>query len=191
MTHTRRHLYRAMLEGTAYGVRHHLDLMAEVGVVPRRLVAVGGGSQSELWTQIVSDVTGLALECVEQPIGPALGDAFLAGYGIGLFGDFEPLHERWVRIGRTFQPDARIAAVYDQYYRVYRRLYERTADEMHELSRLSTLQPGLMQTSPDHAAEAEATAALGADADNGTTDERCATAGCPARDGRVRPERRR
>jgi xylulokinase len=141
MSHGRRHLYRGLLEGVAYGVRHHVDLMAEVGIVPRRLVAVGGGSQSELWTQIVSDVTGQTLECVEQPIGPALADAFLAGYGIGLFEDFVPLAEHWVRVGRTVHPDARATAVYDEYYRVYRRLYERTAGEMHDLARLSEIEP--------------------------------------------------
>jgi xylulokinase len=149
MSHTRHHLYRGLLEGVAYGVRHHFDLMAEVGVVPRRLVAVGGGSQSELWTQTLSDVTGQTLECVDQPIGPALADAFLAGYGIGLFSDFVPLAERWVRIGRTVRPDPRITAVYDQYYRVYRRLYDRTAEEMHELARLSAIQSDSVLTGPE------------------------------------------
>jgi xylulokinase len=136
VSHTRSHLYRGVLEGVAYGVRHHCDLMAEVGVVPRRLVAVGGGSQSELWMQIVSDVTGQTLECVERPIGPALADAFLAGYGLGLFSELAPLAERWVRIERTVRPNARATTAYDRYYRVYRRLYERTAEEMHELARL-------------------------------------------------------
>ena len=141
MSHTRHHVYRGLLEGVAYGVRHHLDLMAEVGVVPRRLVGVGGGSQSELWTQIVSDVTGQPLECVERSIGPALADAFLAGYGVGLFSDFAPLAERWVAIGRAVRPDPRATAIYDQYYRVYRRLYAHTAEEMHELARLGAIQP--------------------------------------------------
>src|SRR5438876_8618676 len=115
VSHTRHHLYRGLLEGVAYGVRHHFDLMAEVDVIPGRLVALGGGSQSELWTQIVSDVTGLTLECVERPIGPALADAFLAGYGVGLFSDFAPLTESWVRIGRTVRPDPEVTRVYDPY----------------------------------------------------------------------------
>jgi xylulokinase len=91
--------------------------------------------------QILSDVTGQTLECVDRPIGPALADAFLAGYGIGLFSDFAPLAERWVRIGRTVRPDRRVTTLYDQYYRVYRRLYERTATEMHELARLGGVMP--------------------------------------------------
>jgi xylulokinase len=138
VSHTRRHLYRGLLEGVAYGVRHHLDVIGEVGLSPRRLVAVGGGSQSALWMQIVSDVTGQPLECVERPIGPALVGAFLAGYGIGLFDSFTPLAERWVGIGRVVRPDAGAAAVYERYYRVYRRLYQRTAEEMHELAQLSS-----------------------------------------------------
>jgi xylulokinase len=164
VSHTRHHLYRALLEGAAYGVRHHFDLMAEVGVVPRRLVAVGGGSQSELWTQIVSDVTGQTLECVERPIGPALADAFLAGYGIGLLSDFAPLAERWVRIGRSVRPDPQATTVYDQYYRVYRRLYERTAEEMHELARLSAIQPVSAPTHSDHSVGTDLPAVRTADA---------------------------
>ena len=147
-SHTRAHLYRAVLEAAAYGIRHHFDLMAEVGVVPRRLVAVGGGSRSALWTQIVGDVLGRPLGCVEHPIGPPLANAFLAGYGIGLFRDFGPLAERWIRIGRTVRPDPRATAVYDRYYRVYRRLYERTAEEMHELARLGATEPASASTGP-------------------------------------------
>ncbi len=140
-SHTRHHLYRGLLEGVAFGLRHHFDLMAEVDVIPQRLVAVGGGSRDKLWTQIVSDVTDQILECVDVPIGPALANAFLAGYGIGLFSDFEPLAEHWVRIGRIVRPEPSATAIYDQYYGVYRRLYDRTADEMHELARLSTIKP--------------------------------------------------
>jgi xylulokinase len=80
------------------------------------------------------------LECVEMPIGPALADAYLAGFGIGLFSDFESLAEHWVRIGRVVHPDPRTTAAYEQYYPVYRRLYDRTVDEMHELARLSTIE---------------------------------------------------
>jgi sugar (pentulose or hexulose) kinase len=55
----RAHLYRASLEGTAYGVRHNLETMSAMGAPPRRLVAVGGGAKNPLWLQIVSDVSGL------------------------------------------------------------------------------------------------------------------------------------
>ena len=73
VSHTRHHVYRGLLEGVAYGVRHHLEHMAESGVVPSRLTAVGGGSQSDLWMQIVSDVTGRPLDRVEPQDWPGAG----------------------------------------------------------------------------------------------------------------------
>jgi xylulokinase len=141
VSHTRAHLYRALLEGVAYALRHHFELMAQIGVIPRRLVALGGGARSELWRQIVSNVTGHTLECVERDVGAPLADAFLAGYGIGLFDDFSQLSESWVRIGEIVSPDPECSSVYDRYYSVYRRLYERTKEDMHELTCLSTSLP--------------------------------------------------
>jgi xylulokinase len=137
LSHTRAHVYRALLEGVAYALRHHFDLMTEVGVVPRRLVALGGGARSKLWTQIVSDVTRHPLACLQHDVGAPLADAFLAGYGIGLFDDFSQLSDRWVRIGNSVSPHAESSCIYDGYYSVYRRLYERTKEDMHELACLS------------------------------------------------------
>ena len=68
LSHGRGHLYRAMLEASAYGVRHIFEAMWEAGG-GERLVAVGGGSKGGLWTQIVSDVTGRAQDPPEQTIG--------------------------------------------------------------------------------------------------------------------------
>jgi xylulokinase len=44
MAHTRGHLYRAMLEATAYSARAILDALADAGVRAERIVAVGGGT---------------------------------------------------------------------------------------------------------------------------------------------------
>jgi xylulokinase len=75
MSDTRGHLYRAMLEATAYGVRHIFEYMREVGGGGERLAAVGGGTKGGLWTQIVSDVTGRRRDLPERTIGAAYGDA--------------------------------------------------------------------------------------------------------------------
>ena len=81
LSHTKAHLYRASLEGTAYGVRHNLETMSAMGAPPRRLVAVGGGAKNPLWLQIVSDVSGLPQDVPERTIGASYGDAFMAGLG--------------------------------------------------------------------------------------------------------------
>jgi xylulokinase len=74
LSHGRGHLYRAMLEATAYGVRHIFEFMRDAGGGGKRLVAVGGGTKGGLWTQIVSDVTGRPQDLPEQTIGASYGD---------------------------------------------------------------------------------------------------------------------
>ena len=93
LPHGRGHLYRALLEATAYGVRHNLEALDEAGGAAQRLVAVGGGTRGGLWTQIVSDVTGRPQEVPRETIGAAFGDALLAGLASGLgvrWGRVEP-----------------------------------------------------------------------------------------------------
>jgi xylulokinase len=70
----------------------------------------------------------------ERTLGAAYGDAYLAGYAAGLFADSKPLKQQWVRIARVIEPNPDHAALYDNLYGVYRRLYEQTRDEMHRLA---------------------------------------------------------
>jgi xylulokinase len=136
LSHTRAHLYRAVLEGTAFGVRHNLEAMRGMGAQPRRLVAVGGGAKNRLWLQIVSDVSGLAQDVPERTIGASYGDAFLAGLATGIVPDRSALHRDWVTIVTRLEPDPVRHAAYEPYYGIYRRLYERAKEELHELARL-------------------------------------------------------
>ena len=139
LSHTRAHLYRASLEGTAYGVRHNLETMAAMGAPPRRLVAVGGGAKNRLWLQIVSDVSGLPQAMPERTIGAAYGDAFLAGLATGLVPKLDALTRDWVTIAATLEPRAAERRTYDEYYRVYRHLYEAAKDDLHALARLGAV----------------------------------------------------
>ncbi|GAA5090228.1 FGGY-family carbohydrate kinase [Nocardia iowensis] len=116
--HGRAELYRAALEGIAYGVRHNLAAMTEAGGRAGRLVAVGGGTKGGLWTQIVSDVTGLPQQLPAETIGACLGDALLAAAAAGVD------TASWNPIIGTVEPYPERTAEYDSYYRRYRELYE-------------------------------------------------------------------
>jgi xylulokinase len=121
--HGRGHLFRALLESFAYGVRHHLEVLGEHGLRPARARVTNGGASSGLWKQIVADVTGLVLEPVVDHPGSALGAAFAAGVGTGAFADWGAV-ARFVSLASPIAPRAAHAAVYDQRYRAYRALYE-------------------------------------------------------------------
>ena len=136
LSHTRAHLYRASLEGTAFGVRHNLETMTEMGAAPKRLVAVGGGAKNPLWLQIVCDASGLPQDVPERTIGASFGDAFLAGLATGIVPGVAALRRDWVRIADHLVPDPAAHAVYDRYYPVYRHLYEAAKEDLHALARL-------------------------------------------------------
>ena len=122
-------LYRSVLEGIAFAVRHNLETMGEVA---GPVVAVGGGTQSALWLQIVSDVTGLAQEVPEIALGASYGDALLAAEGVGLAAS----GSSWRRTRTTIRPDSGNRAVYDDLYTHYRALYPATREIQHSLARL-------------------------------------------------------
>jgi xylulokinase len=146
LLHTRGHLYRAVLEGVGYGVRHHLEIMHELDAAPLRIVAVGGGTQSDLWAQIVSDIAGITQLIPARKIGASYGDAMLAGLAVGVIDSVEELADGWTRIARTVEPNPANAAVYDEGYGIYRDLYENTKGQLHALARMGNTPKAL--TSP-------------------------------------------
>jgi xylulokinase len=142
LTHTRADLYRAALEGTAFGVRHNLETMAAMGSTPRRLVAVGGGARNRTWLRAVSDATGVPQDVPERTTGAAYGDAFLAGLATGLVPNLSALNGQWVRIAETLQPNPAVRPLYDELYGIYGDLYENALDQLHALARLQLPRPG-------------------------------------------------
>jgi len=133
--HTRGHLFRAILEGIAFAIRHHVDVLAELGVGPSRVRLTGGGARSSLWRQILADVLDLPVQHVEGA-SPALGAAYAAGVGAGLVSGWEGI-AGFTRVADTTEPVAVRAARYQELYAIYRSLYPATADQQHALARFS------------------------------------------------------
>lgn len=131
LSHCREELFRAVLEGVGHGVRHNLDTFAAIGARVGRLVAVGGGAQTDTWLQIVSDITGVPQEVPEVTVGASYGDAFLAGRAAGVLRR-EDL-AGWIRPGRTIVPNAQAKAVHDRLHAQYLALYQGTRDVVHRL----------------------------------------------------------
>ena len=129
--HTRAHLYQACLEGVAYGIAQHLRGYAEIGMETRRLIAVGGGTKTPKWMQIVADATGKEL-LLGGVYGAAFGDALLAAQGTGAIKSTQDMEKR-VRFNGVIRPDPQKTAIYDPLVEDYIRLYEQTKQIMHRL----------------------------------------------------------
>ncbi|WP_433803379.1 FGGY-family carbohydrate kinase [Actinomycetospora sp. CA-084318] len=122
-------LYRAALEGIAHGVRHNL---AAFPAPDPRLVAVGGGTAGGVWTQIVSDVTGLPQDVPADTTGAALGDAWLAAVAVGAGPDITT----WNPVVGTVRPDPATRELHDAMHEHYRALYPATRETAHFLAGL-------------------------------------------------------
>ncbi len=129
LSHTRGDLYRAALEATGFAVRHNIEALEQAGGDIRRIVAVGGGTQGGLWTQIVSDVTGREQEIRAQSIGASYGAALLAAQLVS-----SATIDAWNPVQSTVEPDPAVVEQYEELYRLYRDLYPRTADTVHALA---------------------------------------------------------
>jgi xylulokinase len=120
LTQTRGHLFRAVLEGIAFGFRHHLDVFRERGHAPKRVRVTDGGSRSRVWTQVTADVLGLPLEKIALRSGSAVAAAFAAGVGVGVFDTWQDI-DRFVTVSETVEPGD--GHVYEDGYATYRALY--------------------------------------------------------------------
>jgi xylulokinase len=133
---TRAHMIRAVLEGTAFALKHNLKTAAEIGVNVEVLNAMGGAANSRLWTQIKSDVTGKIINIPASDTATTLGAAILAGVGVGAYKDFKEAVNRTIKIGRIQKPDMEKNKIYNKYYEIYIELYENLKGTMSKISQI-------------------------------------------------------
>jgi xylulokinase len=132
LAHNRDHLFRAVLEGVAYGIAHNIETFKLIGAPVQRIVAVGGGTKTSTWLKIVSDVSGVSQEVPALTIGASYGDAFLAGLAAGILRKDDL--NKWVKPGRRIEADEPRHRIYRSYYSDYLALYEQTKTITHHLS---------------------------------------------------------
>ena len=124
LAHTRDHMTRAILEGSAFGLRDILDAMVAAGLDVQRLVIVGGGAKGPLWRQIKADVTGLPVRVPVSVETTATGAAILAAVGAGIHGSVAGAVDAFVAYRpEEHQPDPSVREAYDDAYRRYRDVY--------------------------------------------------------------------
>ncbi|WP_088889441.1 xylulokinase [Leptolyngbya ohadii] len=120
LAHGQPDLIRALLEGVALSLKAVQQVMAPLASI-ETLVATGGGTQSELWLQILANAlqTKLVIPAAEE--GAAYGAALLAIVGAGAVSLEDVL--RQVKGNETaVEPDAEFA--YEKQFQQFQALYE-------------------------------------------------------------------
>ncbi len=127
LSHDLGHLWRAMLEAYAFAIRHHVEVLNEMGHCTDRFMVSDGGSNSRIWMQIVSDVLQKPLQRLSGHPGSCLGAAWTAAIGTGLTEDWAGV-SRFVTRGDVVEPDPRYAEIYARGYQHFRELYTRLSE---------------------------------------------------------------
>ena len=120
MSHTKRHLIRAVMEGVVFQI---VWMMESFRSKPSAegLILAGGASRSPLWTQLLADVSGYSVRVPEAADLACVGAAVLAGVGAGVFGSVTEGYRKLTVAERVVHPDPAASEIYQSLLQVYKR----------------------------------------------------------------------
>lgn len=125
VSHTRAHLLRSVYEGIVFSHRYHLEkLLATRKQPPDAIRLAGGAARSDVWTQMFADILGLPVETVMAGETGALGCAIAAAAASGEYACLEEAAKAMCPIGKRFEPNMAVHEIYDQRYKLYKRINE-------------------------------------------------------------------
>ncbi len=123
MDSTREDMTQAVLEGVAFGIRDSLEAAKKLGITVDKSFITGGGAKSPLWKKIFANVLNIKLELPETEQGPGYGGAILAAVACGEYDSVEAATKELIKVTDIVEPDAELAAKYEEKYQVFRELY--------------------------------------------------------------------
>lgn len=118
--HTRGHIYRSILEAVALTMRKHIfDMAEELDVTLDKVIITGGGSNSDLFMQILADTFGI--KTVRNVVNGAagLGSAICAAVATGAYESFDEAVANMVKIKDTFTPQKENMELYNKMFPIY------------------------------------------------------------------------
>ena len=126
--HERHDLIRALLEGCAHEMKMVFDAFQsdiKGGIDDFRLT--GGGTKSDGFVQIMTDVIGQPTTVTKERECTALGAAILGAYGSGAFSSINEAVGAMVQVEGTFEPNLKLGELYGEQHGIYRGIYESVA----------------------------------------------------------------
>lgn len=123
---SRAHLVRAAVEAMAFQTRDVVDAMLRAGGVPLASLKIdGGASAMDVLCQFQADLLGVPVQRPAVQETTALGAAFLAGLGVGVWSSKEEAASAWT-LDREFTPTDRQGA--NAKYAQWQRAVERSLE---------------------------------------------------------------
>jgi len=121
---TKGHFIRSILEAVVCSVELNLETMRQKGIRISEIHSLGGGAKSNLWNQILADMTGIPVVTMSQTENAAIGAAIMAGVGTGVFSNIGKGSKICIKEYLRYEPDQGNFEVYRKIYQRYLMLYK-------------------------------------------------------------------
>jgi FGGY-family pentulose kinase len=124
LSHTKEHIYKALLESVALGTKNIIDNFERQGCPIDVIVGCGGVTKDATWMQIIADATGKPIIVTENPGAGALGCAIVAAVGAKAYPAFDEATRGMVKEAYTVQPNKDVYGHYQDVFEKYTAIYE-------------------------------------------------------------------
>ncbi|MOA37852.1 Xylulose kinase [compost metagenome] len=129
-------MYRALMEGIAYGTENLLVQFRENGFDVKEINIAGGTTNSDLYLQIHADVSNVIVNVPSEPQAPCLGAAICVATAAGVYPGLREAVQAMVSFDKVIRPNPHNHARYKRYFEQYRKIYPCFKDWMHETTDL-------------------------------------------------------
>jgi len=111
----------AIMEGVAFLLKKNCEHIEKNGTKISGIIATGGGSKSDIWCQLQSDITGLPVMIPKEKEAACLGAAIIAAVSDGVLKSFDVASES-IEFEKVFEPKNHEAL--NRKYKQFNALYE-------------------------------------------------------------------
>lgn len=124
LNHSREHIIRAVFEGIAFNTRWAMETLENLYSPVKHLNMIGGGAKSDIWCQIMADITNHTINQVTDPqMAGAKGIALLASMTLGYIESYHDI-KKYIKIKQRFQPNPANRNLYDRLFTEFKNIYK-------------------------------------------------------------------
>ncbi len=124
LKHQRAHFARSIIESIGFMLKKIMAFVEHYGVRIEEIHSMGGGSRSDLWLQIKSDICNYRIVKMEEEDSSTLGAAILASVQARDYSTIDEAVAVMVKMGKAFNPDPNKNEIYVESFVLYNELYE-------------------------------------------------------------------